>query len=1227
MEIYSNNKIDFSKPYNSDKFKSFLQDNFLPTDYIPNAVIYNFDSDKYKYIKIITELGKVASLKLTVFEVIHSSVQDARVSLTKEMFNFMDTHNIDYALVLFINEDNPDVYRFSFIISQYIDRFGSKQISNPRRYSYLLGKDVKVRTAINELITKGRIKSIDDLSNRFSVEVLTKDFYDKISDWYACAMQYVSFSPSNTEANAKENNIIRMITRLIFIWFLKQKQIIPNEFFSEDYIKKILKNFTPGIKKEDSNSITDPITIVESSSKKKNNNDLFNNNLFNNDLDNSNNLDSPYKNEESSYYKAILQNIFFAMLNCPLLDEEDNNKDLRKFTVNRSNYGNNRLMRYKDKFKNDEAANEFLLLAKTVPFLNGGLFECLDIKQKNADNDSDNIYIDCFTESKAQHDLVVPDWLFFGGKDNVDLHDFYYSSSKRNIRVDGLIDTFNLYNFTIEENMPFDQDIALAPDLLGHVFENLLAKYNPETKVTARKSTGSFYTPKEIVNYIVDESILEYLKTEVSKELEPEYKKLLMYYASDAYIKNNPLQLNENDKEKIIKSIYNCKTLDPACGSGAFTMGMLDKLVHILKQLDNKNEHWKKLVKENTKKALDSEDNNLKDIQEAFNLDLNYPDYARKLYLIENTIYGIDIQPIAIQIAKLRCFISLLVSQKFDKTNVTEKNMYKNFGIRPLPNLETNFVSADSLIKIEKDQAQQELFSKLIANTRTELLDIRHKLFRAKTQITKENHRSKLKDKYLEFIEKLKDYNIIPIKELEILKSWEMFDYSKSAPFFDSLLMLGVENFNIVIGNPPYIQLQKDSGYLSKLYSQQEFETFHGSGDIYCLFYERGIELLKENGILCYITSKQWMRTVYGKPLRQFLSKYNPLKLIDLGSGIFESATVDTNILLIQKNENINNTNTIKCSELTNNTNLSDIKFTELSMPTNGDTWVIIKNEKTNKIKSKVEKQGKPLNRWDIDIKFGVKTGLNEITKGKEKRGVFIINEKERNNILKNCKNEDERKRTEELIRPILRGKDIKRYGIEYNNLYLITTFPAKNINIDNYVSVNTHFYNYKKELETRAGRQKWFETQNTIAYYKNFNKEKIIYPDIINLDRTHNMSFYLDNDNFFTLDTCFIITGINLGYLTAFLNSKLFKYCFINNFPKLGEKGYRLKIIFMVQIPVKDVSNLENEQYTNLVYAIQAKKKDNPKADTSNLEKQIDDMLYKHYNLTEDEIKEIETK
>ena len=1027
-----------------------------------------------------------------------------------------DWRNMGYAgAFMFCYRKNESVLRFSYVSETWgFNKQGDyeKISTNTKRYTYLLGEGRGCRTAIEQFkVLRDSKQALSDITAAFSVEALTKQFYKDLFEWYQWAVEpssNITF-PNNTtteddDRDDIETKVIRMITRIMFVWFIKQKNLVPDRIFDIDFLTTILKDF------------------------------------------------DPYSTTVGSYYNAILQNLFFGTLNRAIQDEDGNT---RKFATS-SKRDVKTLYRYAEMFSISE--QEVINLFAEIPFLNGGLFECLD-KTKYADSVEQCYNFDGFSRNDARfadgrfkHRAVVPNNLFFEPEK-------------------GLISILGRYNFTIEENSPEEQQVALDPELLGKVFENLLGAYNPETKETARNQSGSFYTPREIVNYMVDESLIAYLGDNAFVRS--------LFRTDFTFDKTKT-----DDYQKIAEKLKAVKVLDPACGSGAFPMGLLNRMIDILERI--------------------SPDERVYDL---------------KLSVIENCLYGSDIQSIAAQITKLRFFISLICDCEKDASK-------PNFGIPTLPNLETKFVSANSLIAKKKKPAQGNLFENPeIEPTKNELAEIRHKHFSAKSASTK--HRLREKDQTLrEKLAKLlsDDDNFAP-EDAKQLAAWNPYDQNAVSPFFDPEWMFGVaDGFDIVIGNPPYIQLQNNGGELAKLYENCNYSTFARTGDIYCLFYERGWQLLKKNGHLCYITSNKWMRAGYGEKTREFFAnKTNPMLLIDFaGVKIFESATVDTNILLFSKSNNLHETVCAVTNKQNKDSvkNLSDFVQQQNSICdfSSSDSWVILSPIEQS-IKRKIEAVGTPLKDWDIQINYGIKTGFND---------AFIISTEKRNEILSNCKTEDERKRTAELIRPILRGRDIKRYGYDWANLYLIATFPSRHYDIDRYPAVKqyllsfgierleqtgkTHVVDGEKVKARKKTNNKWFETQDSISYWEDFFKPKIIYPNM-----TKYMPFVFDNKMYLTNQKCFIITGKNVAYLTAFFNSSLFKDCFRDSFPELQGGTRELSKIFFDKIPVCEVSDSQNLQFQDAVEDIQ-KEYNKQKA------QRIDSMLFDLYDLTIDERKVI---
>lgn len=715
----------------------------------------------------------------------------------------------------------------------------------------------------------------------FSVSLLNKKFYQELSNWYFWATRHVTFpgEPTTADAHHKKanledlqqehhaTNVIRMLTRLLFVWFIKEKKLIPEELFELDALQKdILNEISPyherGMFKE--------------------------------------------RNKESIYYKAILQNLFFATLNCPI---EGDSLDKRKRGFRGDGYGTHRgidyLMRYKPYFKNPDA---FLKkLNEVVPFLNGGLFECLDDK-------FNNLYIDGFSDQMTKGEqLIVPDYLFFGVEEETDLSDIVGISDKKykQAAVKGLINILKSYKFTITENTPIEEDVALDPELLGKVFENLLASYNPETKTTARKQTGSFYTPREIVNYMVDESLIAYLKNAISDwgglddlSLDKELHVLTSFDTKVPFSENLELQ------KEIITALSTCTILDPACGSGAFPVGILQKMVHILQKLDPDNKVWKEVqlakAEQDSKAAFEIEDKQAREerlieINEAFDQSINDPDYARKLFLIEKCIYGVDIQPIATQISKLRFFISLVVEQKVNQ----EKD---NFGIRPLPNLETKFVAANTLIGIEKPKLGDQLNfynTEGLKTLEAKLKKVRSKLFSAKSKETKLKYREEdklLRNQIAEELEKSGWKSDTAQK----LAGWDPYDQNASSSFFDPEWMFDIKDgFDVVIGNPPYVRPRKENDQLIKYY-RKAFEVAHNQIDLFHLFIENSINQLREGGINSFIISDAFLGNENTQKVREFILKKVFINLIvDLKENVFEGASVDTIVYVFEKRSNI----------------------------------------------------------------------------------------------------------------------------------------------------------------------------------------------------------------------------------------------------------------------------------------------------------------------------------
>jgi hypothetical protein len=771
-----------------------------------------------------------------------------------------------------------------------------------------------------------------------------------------------------------------------------------------------------------------------------------------------------------------------------------------------------------------------------------------------------NLYKNAKYKDSFYTDYLVP--LFFDTLNNVDvqketnefrfpylnggLFDKAQDNKYNNLQLpsqifEALFNAFNNYNFTIYEDAPDEQTVAVDPEMLGHIFENLLED---------NKDKGAFYTPKDIVHYMCRESLHNYIYTYTGNEENEDFKAKLKLY-NDTF----DISIFEKDEIKLIdRALEDVKICDPAIGSGAFPMGLLHEIYHLKIPIEDQ-----KGLKAKTPADL-------------------------KKHIIEESIYGVDIDSGAVDIARLRFWLSLVVDE---------------IAPQPLPNLAFKIVCANTLIPLGKPKA--DLSGSLDIAKAIEKL--RHNYFDASKEDKKDlerqfkNLQNKLWATAKEWVSKEDGDIYLKISEFNPFED-------KSCTWFDAWWMFGVKDgFDIVIGNPPYVQLQKGGGTLAKLYQNCNYKTFEKMGDIYALFYEQGINMLKANGTLNFITSNKWMRAGYGQSLRGFLATQNPLILLDLGPGVFENATVDTNILLVQKTKNATKTKVVAFKEKIDNNHLIELvteKSTQIAF-TNNSSWVIL-SDIEQRIKEKVERIGTPLKDWDIQINYGIKTGLNE---------AFIIDGNKKDELIAADP------KSAEIIRPILRGRDIKRYSYEFADLWLINahngTKTEPRVDVTEYVAIKKHLDTFEPQLTNRTDKGDTPYNLRSCAYMGDFYKQKIVYPNM-----TKFLPFYLDNDNYLTNQKCFVITGENISYLCTFFNSSLFKFCFIDNFPELQGGTRELSKIFFDKIPVLLVNETTEIKLNKLVHNIQILKQNNQ--ETKHLEIEIDNLIFDLYDLTNEE-------
>ena len=672
-------------------------------------------------------------------------------------------------------------------------------------------------------------------------EELNRRFYRELFGWFERAMAAAKFPAGRDGSIPKEEQVIRLITRLLFVWFIKEKGLIAEDLFVEHQVAGLLKDYD--------------------------------------------------REQGDSYYRAVLQNLFFATLNTEIGRRgfsSGNNNTHRDFS----------LYRYRQEIAD---ADRLLQLFAQTPFINGGLFDCLDSAAAGAGG----YRVDCFTDNalrpgRAEYGILsVPNRLFFAGE-------------SRREREPGLIDLFNRYKFTVEENTPAEQEVALDPELLGKVFENLLAAYNPETRETARKQTGSYYTPRAVVDYMVEEALVAALsemlavvsgEMEGAADRESRLRWLLDYADADA--DDAGTLFSDAERAAIVAAIAQLKVLDPAVGSGAFPMGILHKLTLALRRLDSENILWEALQKEiayeRMRVATGTVDKKQRE-KEAEEIGATFEryrasDFGRKLYLIQNSVFGVDRQTAACQIAKLRFFISLAIEQE------PTDDPADNYGIRPLPNLETRFVAADTLRGL--GGLNRQLVSPETERLYRQLAENRERHFHA--TIRADKLRCRRADERLrgQLADSLRTAGLAA-DHADKVAHWDPYDQNAAADWFDPGYMFGVrEGFDVVIGNPPYINVENLSEDM-RSYLLSNYETCEGRTDIYIAFCEKALDLLKAQGNLCFILSSAFATQKYGMKMRQKLVEQHTLRqFVDATAyRIFENAVVYNVVLLAGKGKN-----------------------------------------------------------------------------------------------------------------------------------------------------------------------------------------------------------------------------------------------------------------------------------------------------------------------------------
>ena len=1000
------------------------------------------------------------------------------------------------------------------------------RLNNPHRAHLDILSELSLEECVEWIEEKKKPKNFDGLLSawlaKLDTEELNKQFYRKLFAWYEWAIEVATFPTDENRVIKPEEHVIRLITRLLFIWFIKEKGLVADALFNKAQIRDLLK--------ED-------------------------------DFDNG-----------DSYYRAVLQNLFFATLNTEI--------DKRGFST--SSYTTHRdfsRYRYKTQMRNSD---RLLELFDQTPFINGGLFDCLDSFKARGDG---GYRIDCFSDNQY-HKLSIPNRLFF--------------DENR-----GLLPLLEHYKFTVEENTPIEQEVALDPELLGRVFENLLAAYNPETGATVRKQTGSYYTPRVIVDYMVDEALVATLSqkcrpTDGDTQLWEERLRYLLDYAQIFDDANE--WFDDHETDAIVRTISELKILDPAVGSGAFPMGMLHKLTLALRRLDSDNTRWeelqKKLAGKRAKEAFNTQnqqerDDELKEISDTFER-YRDSDFGRKLYLIQNSIFGVDIQPVACQIAKLRFFISLAIEQEPDRDA-------ENFGIKPLPNLETRFVAADTLIGLDiseteglfQDDTVQYLLKEIdairerffLANNRTQKRELEEQEEDYRAHLEKELERKRmewveiqqreieqkiarlpnpvqreqLREQEQIIYEKRKEKFDASFEDAQKIAQWKPYDQNAKAVWFAPEWMFGIsDGFDVVIGNPPYLKEQNNKSVFEPVKKNQWGKQWHqGKMDYWYFFLHKAIDIVGKSGVVSYITSRYWLNSSGAKKLiRRVRDELSFISLVDIGKlKVFDEVVGQHMVAVYIKDKDHNEfiykklqNNLIDLNKMKSTDNL-DLKELKNSTIYSNQDEILVEDEQMQ-IENVIRlgeicdvSQGVVEASDKISKKALEKTPVENVQVGD---GVFVLTQREVNRL---CLNAEERKVLKKYVNPM----NVFRYGVKWDDKYLIYSDKALKKKIEDdeqFDQLKNHLDKFQRLITSSNGpygihrpRQDKYFTSAKIIFKNMFKRPEFTY-DTSELFFGFSFSSIIEKEK--NYDLKYVLAILNSNFCTAygFLDHSLKEDC-----------------------------------------------------------------------------------
>ncbi len=1137
-------KDTFQNPFDKERYFYFIKNLLNHIEETPSTIYRgNIIPDAYeKYIHTLDRIGKYQDSEGKKIDILivhlkkETSLERARTMQRNFIAWYLNGSRggklKEAALVAFVSPDQED-WRFSLVKMEYrLDPSGEKvrvkqELTPARRFSFLVGGNENSHTAqirlVPLLINDEHNPLLKELEDAFSVEKVTKEFFEKYRDLF---LRVKDSLDEVVKANRKisEDFTLKNVNTVDFA-----KKLLGQIVF----LYFLQKKGWFGVER-DAAWGTGPKNFLRQLFEKKH---------------------GDYKN----FFNDILELLFYEAL-----AKERDDAFYGKFNCK-------------------------------IPFLNGGLFDPI--------NDYDWVHTD----------ILLPDELF---SNNI--------KTKEGDIGTGILDVFDRYNFTVKEDEPLEREVAVDPEMLGKVFENLL-------EVKDRKSKGTYYTPREIVHYMCQESLINYLDTSLNMQEDtlvrqkvvqkkligddapeqpgltvPKYKPIIPREDIESFIRYGDMSIEHDRRvekqgretrdysyrlpESIRKNaihfddaLKSIKICDPAIGSGAFPVGMMHEIVRARETLTtyiSPSPAPSPQGRGKNKFPLPSWER----VRVRGDLPVNErTPYNFKRHVIQNSIYGVDIDPGAIEIAKLRLWLSLVVDEDDYKT------------IKPLPNLDYKIVCGNSLLGVERNLLNNRLFEEL------------EKLKQQYFEETSSGKKKAEKEKIDELIRQITDND-------------EHFDFE----VYFSEVFNPSGGFDVVVANPPYIRHEAIK-QIKKELAKKYRDFYCGTADIYTYFYKRGLEVLKPGGHLCFIAPNKFMRAGYGKNTRNLLAtQATPKVIIDFCDLPIFDATTYPSILQLEKSQPDTKSEALAAT-FTRTEQLERLEETlekiGFPMPVTSlkpEGWNLERPE-VLALMEKLRSVGTPLGEY-VQGRFyrGVLTGLNN---------AFVIDADTRKKLI------TEDPASEEIIKPWLRGRDIKRWKTEWAELYLInipssanrqwhwsglkTETKAREMFKQTYPAIHNHLSKWEDKLRKRDDQGKFWWELRSCKYYEAFEQPKIIYPNI-----TKTNIFAFDSSGLLTNQKCFIIPVDDL-YLLAVLNSKIGMLWFHKTLPLLRGSFFEPSAIFMQHFPVFHASD---SQKAPIIECVQKILSDTDNPDVPLLEEETNNLVYELYSLTPKEIEIVKT-